>query len=251
MITSLLTTCALLVSSLAAALVLTGADATWNDGSGAMTAAGHLMLTSIAIVGALIGAARWARWMGVGLAGILAVPAILQPITAWWVVMVGSAGIALAGLIGPGLRAVVRQRPPAGAPPVKATALVLGLLSAPIVVGAVQPDGVTMADWALVATSVLLAVWYTRAHDAALWGVRFGVPVLAAFAALAVSWPTALLPAGGFVVLSRLAWSTDARIAVIPLASPGRSVPIPAELTPDEIRDAAGIDSRGRRKNQP
>lgn len=250
MITSLLTTCALLVSSLTAALVLTGPDAAWDDGSGAMIAAGHLMLTAIAIVGALIGAARWARWMGTGLAGLLGVPAILHPITAWWVVMVVSAGLALAGLVGTGLRSVVRQRPPAGAPPVKATALVLGLLGAPIVVGAVQPAGVGAADWAIVATSVVLAVWYTRAHDAALWGVRFGVPVLAVASAVAVSWPGAALPVAGFLVLSRLAWSTDARIAVIPLASPGRSVPIPAELTPDEILDAAGIDSRGRRKNR-
>ena len=251
MITSLLTTFALLVSSLSAALVLTGPDAAWVDGSGAMIAAGHLILTAIAIVGALIGAARWARWMGTGLAALLAVPAILHPIAAWWVVMVVSAGLALAGLVGTGLRSVVRQRPPAGAPPVKATALVLGMLSAPLVVGAVQPEGVGPADWAVAATAVVLAAWYTRAHDASLWGVRFGVPVLALASSAVVSWPAAALPVAGFAVLSRLAWSTDARIAVIPLASPGRSVPIPAELTPGEILDAAGIDSRGRKKQQP
>jgi hypothetical protein len=249
-IASLLTTFALLVSSLAAALVLTGPDAAWVDGSGAMIAAGHLMLTATAIVGALIGAARWARWMGTGLAGLLAVPAILHPITAAWIVMVVAAGLALAGLFGTGLRSVVRQRPPAGAPPVKATALVLGLMSTPIVVGASQPAGVDAADWAVVAVSIVVAVWYTRAHEAALWGVRLGVPALAVAAAVVVPWPAAAVSFLGFVVLSRLAWSTDARIAVIPLASPGRSVPIPAELTPSEILDAAGIDSRGRKKHQ-
>lgn len=250
MITSLLTTCALLVSSLAAAFVLTGPDAAWADGSGAMVAAGHLMLTSIAIVGALVGAARWARWMGTGLAALLAAPAVVHPITAWWVVMVAFGGLALAGLVGTGLRAVVRQRPPAGAPPVKATALVLGLLATPIVVGGSQPGGVDAADWAMVAASVVLAVWYTRAHDVALWAVRFGVPLLAVTSAVVVPWPPAALPVLGFAVLTRLAWSTEARIAVIPLASVGRRVPIPAELTPEEILDAAGIDTHGRKKDQ-
>ena len=250
MITSLLTTCALLVASLAAAVVLAGPGSAWTDGAGAMTAAGHLILTSIAIVGALIGAARWGRWMGIGLASLLAVPAIIQPIDPWWVGMVIAAGLALAGLVGTGLRSVVRQRPPAGSPPVKATALVLGLLGVPMLLGGVQPAGVGTADWAIAATSVVLAVWYTRAHDAALWGVRLGVPLLTVASALAVPWPAAALPVAGLAVLSRLAWSTDARIAVIPLASPGRSVPIPAELTPEEILDAAGIDTHGRKKHQ-
>lgn len=251
MITSLLTTLALLVSSLAAAFVLTGPEPTWEDGAGAMIAAGHVMLTAIAIVGALVGSARWARWMGTGLAALLAVPAVLHPVGAAWIVMVLAAGLALAGLVGTGLRSVVRQRPPAGAPPVKATALVLGLLCAPMAVGAAQPAGVAPADWAVATASVALAAWYTRARPAALWGVRLVVPLLAGISAVVVPWPAAAVLVVGYLILTRLAWSTDARIAVIPLASPGRRVPIPAELTPEEILDAAGIDARGRRKQQP
>lgn len=247
--TSLLTTAALLVASLAAAWLLTGPEPVWVEGAGAMIAAGHLILVSVSIVGALVGASRWARWLGTGLAAILAGPALVHPVTAGWIVMVAAAGLALVGLVGTGLRAVIRQRPPADAPPVQATALALGLLAAPIVVGAVQPGGVDLGDWAVAGGSVILAVWYTRARQSALWATRIGTPLLAIVSAFTTDWPEAVAPVLGFVVLARLAWSTAARVAVVPLAAPGRSVPIPAELTPGEILDAAGIDSHGRKKD--
>lgn len=247
--TSILTTAALLVSSLAAAFVLTGSDAVWTDGAGVMLACGHLLLVAVAIVGSLVGAARWAVGLGVGLAGVLAVPAVVHPMNAAWVVMVATAGLALAGLAGTGLRAVVRQRPPADAPPPKATALVLGTLASPIVVAGLQPDGVTAVDWLLTAAAVALAAWYTRAHPMALWATRLVLPVLAATAAFVVPLPQAVAGVVFFALLTWLAWTKDARVAVIPLAAPGRSVPIPAELAPEDILDAAGLDARGRRKD--
>lgn len=248
---SILTTAALLVSSLAAALLLTGPDAVWSDGSGVMLACGHLLLVAIAIVGSLVGAARWSVGLGVGLAGVLAVPAVVHPITAAWIVMVAAAGLAMAGLAGTGLRAAVRQRPPADAPPRKATSLVLGALSSPIVVAGLQPEGVTTADWLLTAATIALAAWYTRAKPMALWATRLVLPLLAATAAFVIALPQAFAAVVFFALLTWLAWTKDARIAVIPLAAPGRSVPIPAELAPEDILDAAGLDSRGRRKDAP
>lgn len=251
MLISILTTAALLVSSLAAALLLTGPDAVWTDGAGVMLACGHLLLVAVAIVGSLVGAARWAVGLGAGLAGVLAVPAVVHPIGAAWVVMVATAGLAVAGMLGTGLRPAVRQRPPADAPPRKATALVLGALGSPLVVGGLQPDGVTVVDWLLTAAAVALAAWYTRAQPMALWATRFGLPLLAAIAAFVIPLPQAVAAVGFFALVAWLAWTKDARIAVIPLAAPGRSVPIPAELAPEDILDAAGLDSRGRRKDAP
>jgi hypothetical protein len=74
------------------------------------------------------------------------------------------------------------------------------------------------------------------------------LPIAVAGTLLAVPFPESVVAAIGFAALTWLAWSTVARIAVIPLASPGRAVPIPAELAPGEILDAAGLDSRGHRK---
>jgi hypothetical protein len=216
-----------------------------------MLAAGHLLLTAITIVGALVGAARWSVGLGIGLVSTLAVPAVTHPITPAWVVMVGAAGLGLAGLLGSGLRAAVRHRPPADAPPRKAAGLVLGMLAVPVLIGALQPGGVDPWDWAVAGGTVALAVWYSRARPTALWATRFGLPALAVALAFVIDFPWWLLAVGAHLALSWMAWSADARVAVIPLASPGRSVPIPAELTPSDILDAAGLDSRGRRKETP
>jgi hypothetical protein len=246
--TSILTTAALLLASLAAAFVFTGPEAAWVDGAGTMIATGHIILTAITVVAALVGAARWSVSLGVALAALLAVPAVLHPIDPAWVVMVGAAGLALIGLIGTRLSGAVRLRPAAAGPPRKAVALVLGLLSVPLVVGFLQPDGVDLADWLVVTAAVALGVWYSRARPTALWAVRVALPLLAVGCVLVVPLPAAVGVIAAFGVMSWLAWSADARVAVIPLAAPGRRIPIPPELAPGEILDAAGFDARGRRK---
>jgi hypothetical protein len=247
---SILTTFALLIASLSAALVLTGDDAVWTAGSGTMIAIGHILLTAIVVVAALVGAARWSVGLGLALAVALAIPAILHPIDPAWVVMVVTAGLAAAGLAGTGLRGAVRQRPSAAGPPRKAVALTVGLLCAPLLIGSIQPSGVGAGDWGLVAASLGLGFWYSKARPTAVWAARLGIPLLAIASLLIVPIPQALAATAVFGVLTWLAWSADAHIAVIPLAAPGRSVPIPPELAPGEILDAAGLDSRGRRKDQ-
>ena len=57
-----------------------------------------------------------------------------------------------------------------------------------------------------------------------------------------------LLPGAGAGAITYLAWTKPARIAVQPLVERGRPVPIPPELTPTEILDAAGLDDRGRKQ---
>lgn len=248
---SILTTASLLVASLAAAFVMTGPDPFWQDGAGAMVAAGHLLLTAVAVVGALVGAARWSVGVGVGLTAALGGVAVLHPVGPAWIVMVIAAAAALAGLVGTGLRAVVRQRPPADAPPTKAAALALGLLTPPLTVGVVQPSGVDVTDWMLVAVSLAVGILYTRAGSRAVWVTRVGLPLLTLAVLAAVPLPGALLPLVAFGALSALSWTADARLAAVPLVTPGKRVPIPAELAPGEILDAAGLDDRGRRKEQP
>jgi hypothetical protein len=245
---SILTTASLLVASLAAAFLLTGPDAAWANGSGALLAIGHLTLTAVTIVGALVGAARWSVGLGTALAGFLALPAVLHPIDPAWTVMVAAAGLALVGTLGTGLRHVVRQRPPADAPPRTATALALGLLAMPVVVAVAQPGGVDVGDWLLAIAALVLAMWYTRARPSALWAARLTLPTLAGVTFLVVPVPAAIGVAAAWAVLARLAWTTGARLAVIPLAAPGHSVRIPPELAPGEILDAAGLDDRGHRK---
>lgn len=237
----------LLLSSLAMAFVLS--DGPLADGAGAMVAVGHLVLTTVTVVGALVGAARWSLGLGLGLAAAAAVVAVTHTISPAWVVMVGLAAVTATGLLATGLRGTIRLRPRADGPPAAAVALPLGLLAAPIVVGASQPDGVDLVDWVVVAAAAVVAVWYTRAGTGALWAVRVGCPALAVAAVLSVPAPQWVVPGIGFAALSCLAWTSDARIAVQPIAERGTAVPIPPELAPKDILDAAGIDDRGRRKD--
>ncbi|MFP5330831.1 MAG: hypothetical protein ACLGHX_00485 [Acidimicrobiia bacterium] len=250
MTSSILTTLALLVASLATSLVLTGPQPFWQDGAGAMMAVGHLILTAIAIVGALVGAARWSVGLGVGLTVVSGVVAVAHPVTPAWVIMLAAAAAAASGLVGTRLQAVVRHRPPADAPPPRATALAIGLLTAPVVLGAVQPDGVDLLDWVMGGAAIVISLVYTRAGVPAVWSTRIGLPLLTVASGLAVDFPGMVIAMVMFGTLSVLAWTEDARLAAIPHAAPGRSVPIPAELAPGEILDAAGLDDRGRRKEQ-
>lgn len=245
---TLATTAALLVASLAAALVVTGTDPFWATSAAVMLAGGHLILTAVTIVGALVGAARWSVGVGAGLASILFPIAVLHPVGIAWGIMLTAAAGAVAGTLGTRLRATVRQRPAADAPPRKAVALALGLLAAPLLIAAPQPDGVDIADWLLAGGALTLALWYTRGRPDGLWAVRSLLPVSTFASVFSVPLPWSPVVAAGFAAATWLAWSSDARVAVIPLATPGRRVPIPAELAPGEILDAAGVDDRGRKR---
>lgn len=241
---SLPTTAALLGSSLALAFVVV--DGPLESGAGPMVGIGHLLLTAVTIVGALVGAARWSLGLGLGLTVVSAALAIAHPVGPAWVVLVGLTALAAGGLIATGLRGTIRLRPRADGPPARATALPLALLGVPLVVGVVQPGGVDAVDWLVVALSAAIAVWYSQALPGSLWVARFGSPALVGVSAVAVDVPAALPVMAVFIGISALAWTTDARIAVQPLAEPGKAISIPAELAPRDVLDAAGLDDRGR-----
>ena len=245
---SFVTILALFLASLTGAVLLSDGATAWIDGAGRMIAAGHLILTTVVVVAALVGSARWSVPLGVGLAGSLAIVAISHPLTVWAVVMMLLAAAAAAGLIGTGLRGVVRLRPPADGPPRKAAALPLALLATPVVIGGLQPAGVGYGDWLLAAAGIVIAGSYAKATPGALWLVRLGCPAMGVVAGFVVPFPQALLAIAFSAGLTWLAWSADARLAVQPLTTSGTTVPVPAELTPRDILDAAGLDEHGRRE---
>jgi hypothetical protein len=77
-----------------------------------------------------------------------------------------------------------------------------------------------------------------------------GSPIVLAVAAIFEGLPVGAFIAATAAGVAALAWTVDARIAVHPLAEPGTTVPIPPELAPRDVLDAAGIDDRGRRREQ-
>jgi hypothetical protein len=221
---------------------------TYADSSAVVLGAGLLVIVSVSIVGMVAGASRWALRTGIAVSASMIALGVVFPLSAWSVIAMLMAGGATAGLGGTAFDRLIKQRPSADGPPARAVILTLLLLVSPPIWAVSAPDGLGLAPLVAVAISWIGAVWYMKALPGALAIVRLALP-----AGLAITAPPSGIPIGLLIGLTGagaavLAWSVDARIAVHPLAEPGTTVPIPPELAPRDILDAAGIDDRGRRK---
>ena len=205
-------------------------------------------MATVAIVGMVVGASRWALRLGVATSIGLIACGLLVPLDVVSIAGIALASFALAGLAGTAMRGMIRRRPAADGPPSRALLLGIALLVSPPLWAVVTRDGLGTAALIAVATTWSGMVVYLKATPFALVTARFVLPI--ALVALA---PLSGLPAGAMIVLTAvtagwLAWTVDARIAVQPIAQPGSTVPIPPELVPRDVLDAAGIDDRGRRR---
>lgn len=236
-------------ASLAAALAwawLVAVDSRWIEGAGTMVAASLVALTATAVVGALLAASRWAKRLltATATAGLgLGLSIDIGPL---WIGAALLSAYAIAESAGSGLDHVVRGRAAAGSPPPEAAAIPLLALAHPGALGLAQPSGVDAWDWVLAGAVVAIGFAYAKAVPGALLMTRLALPLAAAAGFAVTGWPAGWIPAVLALAAATLAWTKNARIAVAPLARPGRAVPIPPELTPREILDGAGIDDRGR-----
>ncbi len=220
----------------------------YPSSSSLVLGAGLLVIVSVAIVGMVAGASPWALRLGIGVSAAMVALGIVFPLTPWTVTAMALSGASAAGLAGTGFDGLIRQRPSAGGPPRSAVLLSLLLLVSPPVWAVAAPDGLgTAALWAVAAAWFTMA-WYVKAAPGALLAVRVVTPIILVAATFVTGLPVGALIALSSVGLVVLAWSVDARIAVHPLAEPGTTVPIPPELAPRDVLDAAGLDDRGRRK---
>ena len=208
--------------------------------------AGLLLITAVCIVGMVAGAARWARRLAIGSAGAMVALGLLFPLTAWTVTAMALAGAAGAGLAGTSFDGLIRQRPPADGPPPRSVLLSLLLLVAPPVWALVAIDGLGTAAVVAVAVAWTTMAWYVKAAPGALLAVRVASPIVLVAMAIVEGSELGALVGVTAAGLLGLAWTVEARIAVHPLAEPGTTVPIPPELAPRDVLDAAGIDDRGR-----
>lgn len=222
----------------------------WPQDASNVTATFMVVLTAVSVIGTTIAGGRWARRLATVLAlGWLALAPALEASPLWWTALVVT-GAALAAIVGTGLAPIVRRLPAAAGPPGEAVTLPLLLLGAPVMIGLISTAGLGVLGWIGVITASIAAGMYSKAAPGALFAVRFAAPVVLGGLGLAsLPWGVAIALWGGAV--ARLAWTQSARVAVRPLSGRGTAVPIPPELTPTEILDAAGVDDRGRRRGSP
>lgn len=242
-------TAALFLLSVLAWAGLTVTDGPWAGDSAAVVAVDLVVLGSVAVVGILVASARWGRRLAIVVTTIELMLAAAVDIGAAWWPAVALTGVAMALLVGTGLEGVVRKRPNATGPPARAVVLALGLAGVPGIVAAARPGGLGTVDWIAVVGSAVVTVWYARALPAAPEMTRFGIPLIGVVALVGAGVPAGFAALAACAALTGLAWTADARVAARPLVERGRAVPIPPELAPPEILDAAGLDERGRRKD--
>ncbi len=242
---SLLTSSALLIASTGAWTAVMALDPAPRPAVAVIGIAVSLWTATVAsIAGMLVARSRWARRTALALTAGHAVLAVIWPVNGWWAAAaITSVGTALA-IGGPWLNGIVRSLPAASGPPYRAVLIPLLLISVPFLLGVAGSGEV----WALIAwlTALVTAFWFIRALRGALVAVRVVWPALA----LALAWPLGLssgvlLGVSG-VAVAVLSWHSSVTTAVRPLIRRGSIVPIPPELAPKDILDAANLDERGR-----
>lgn len=205
-----------------------------------------LLISAVAAAGLLLARGRWSRRLSYGVLGAGGSLAVITPLDVWWASAMAVSGAALTGLLGPWLDGWLRRLPAAAGPPVQAVLLALGLLLLPGAVAVIGHSGLTWGAWLLGLAGPVLAWSYTRAHLAGLWGTRL-LPLVAVPAALSAPPLRAALLLAVACAPAALAWTGAARLAVAPLDPRSATVvPMPPELVPPEVLEAAGLDDRGR-----
>jgi hypothetical protein len=211
---------AALVSVAAASLAvhLATGPSPFAPSSATVVAIGAMLFAIITAVGLVLVRGRWARYLGLVVAGGSVVVAATADDLGPWEIAAIVAGLAAVGtLAGRWLDVWIRARPSATGPDPKAVLLLLGLLGLVPVAGLVCPSGLDTAHGALGAAGVLLAWGYGKAQVWALWAARLVLPVVVVLAALAAPWPGAVAIVAYGAGLTWLAWQAEVRLAVQPL----------------------------------
>lgn len=203
-----------------------------------------ITIVTIATVGMVIGGGRWARWLALTGLGMTLITALLTPIDALWLVGVGITSAAAGSLFLPASR--IRKVPSATGPPPRAVSTPLLLVAAPFLYGAVSTETPTWPLLLVGLSAPLAAFAYSRVVPGGLWAIRLVWPALAVGLAPLLDTATAVTSVVLAGAVAFLAWHPSVKTAFHPPREKGSTYPIPPELAPSEILEAADIDDQGR-----
>ena len=237
----------IVLASMGWALALVFGSGPLADTTAALLAADLLLLGTVIAVGVALARGRWTRRAAFLLLGSQAILGVFLEVDGWWIAAVAVSALSIAAVAGPWLSRWLRKLPRSDGPPPKAVGLNLGLIALPALVAVTAPEGVPAGGWLLTGFTLIAAWAYSRAWLPALWAVRVALPLLGIAAAAVLPWWGALVLGMGVTMLTALAWSPEVRQATLsPAAVPVDLIPIPPELAPPEVLEAAGLDDRGK-----
>lgn len=209
---------------------------------------GLLGMSTVATVGMIVVGGRWSHLLGFCAIATGVVIAIIRPIDVMWVISTALTALALIALLSPALTKTIRRLPSASGPPPRAVTPPLVLLATPAVLGFLGNDATV---WALVIVSLsapTVALLYSRVFPGGLLAIRLLWPILAIALAPLMGWLAGSASVTLGLVVAILSWDSSVKASYHPPQETGSTFPIPPELAPGEVLDAADIDEHGRRK---
>lgn len=224
------------------ALIIDGAI--YEPASVLLIGLGLLLNGVVSVVGMVIAGGRWARRLAFGVVGATILIALIRTVDAAWFVAMGFTVLATVALWSPSVTSRIRRLPAAAGPPERAVVVSVVLLGVPFVMG-MSVGEATWAHLTLGISAPLVAFAYARVVAGGLLALRYGWPLLA----ICLSFPIGL-PGGSISLLLGamvffLARDESVKVAFHPPREAGSVFPIPPELTPREVLDAAEIDEKG------
>lgn len=235
-----------LLAALAWTVALIVSSEPFESAPSLLIGVGLVVMATVATVGMIVVSGRWARRIGLITLGFTVILAMVRPVDFIWVMATITTGAAFVALLSPALTASIRRLPAAAGPPPRAVTAPLLLLAAPCALGMVGNDATV---WALVVVGLSapnVALLYSRVLPGGLAAIRLIWPITAiALSPLLGVWAgtTAVLIAVGVAAIS---WDRSVKASYHPPREVGTTFPIPPELAPTEVLDAAEIDDQGR-----
>ena len=242
----------LAATTLAAALAWSAAlivdESPFGPAPAFLLAVGLLVTSTVAFIGMAVAGGRWAHRVGLGALSAMGVLAVIREIDAAWMVATALGGLSLTTLLSPGLTRSIRKLPSASGPPPRALAPPIALLFAPSALGLGGGDAPGLPLLVVGLTAPVVAWLYSRVIPGGLPAIRLGWPLLALGLSPTMGVPAGPVSAGLALLVGLTAWDRSVKTSYHPPREIGSTFPIPPELTPPEILEAADLDERGRRR---
>ena len=212
-----------------------------------MVGLGLLTMATIAVVGMIVVGGRWALRTGLATVGAGLVIAVIRPIDPIWFVALAGSIVAGVLLFHPSVTTKIRKLPSATGPPTRAVLVTLILAATPFAIGLAAWDQEQRSHRRRRAQRPGRRV--VVFESASRWAVRGATRLAGARSRVgrcSSRWPWPWFPLVIAVAVLVLAWHREVEVAFYPPRETGRAYPIPPELAPKEVLDAAEIDERGR-----
>ena len=206
---------------------------------------GLVVMSTVAFVGMVVSGGRWAHRLALVALAFCVVLAIARPVDLVWVVGVALTAVALVALLSPTLTGSIRRRPSASGPPPRAITPPLILLATPCVLGYLGNDATA---WALLVVGVSapkVAFLYSRVLPGGLIAIRLLWPAMALALSPLLGWAAGIATVVIALAVAIIAWDDSVKASYHPPREVGTTFPIPPELAPREVLDAADIDDEG------